>query len=142
VPPREAGLRFGVGERVGWLFDILPIPSARVLVVKDDPSTQRALIMRLTSHDIQTAGARSAGKAIRMTGSPGLTHVILDLNLSDGEGTAVLRHIRESSQSLKVVLLGAVREGPALEEALRLAPDARCTKPVDTLQLLAWLGAA
>jgi two-component system response regulator TctD len=114
--------------------------SARnVLIVEDDRFARELLTRVLGKLGFHVFPAGTLRDAIDLAGALHLTHVILDLNLPDGSGTALLRQMRGAGLPVKVAITTAVSSGDRFEEAISLAPDAHYTKPVDLLSLIAWL---
>ncbi|MEZ5315925.1 MAG: response regulator [Vicinamibacterales bacterium] len=72
-------------------------PRARILLVDDEPSIQRAVgpLLRSGGYDVLVAATGTDGLAMCAAHAPDL--VVLDLGLPDLEGTEVCRRIRERS---------------------------------------------
>ena len=110
----------------------------RVLVVEDDPSSRRALTSLLRLNGFETADAATQADAIRRLGeNPGC--VLLDLMLPDGNGSAVLDHIRRNRLPIRV----AITSGAANWESMlcESRPDAYFRKPLDFESIVRWLTA-
>ena len=112
-------------------------PAARILLVDDDVSIQRAVAPLLRSHgyhvDVVSTGveavAASAGDA-----APDL--IVLDLGLPDLEGTEVCRRMRAVTRAPIVIL--SARSGEAEKvAALDIGADDYVTKPFGPEELLA-----
>ena len=67
------------------------------------------------------------------------SHLILDLNLPDGLGTVILRHVRTKNLPVKVAVLSGTADASLLGEAADLRPDATFTKPPDWEALIGWI---
>jgi two-component system KDP operon response regulator KdpE len=111
-------------------------PQARILLVDDEPSIQRAVgpLLRSRGYDVDIAatGAEALQKvADRM---PDL--IVLDLGLPDLEGTEVCRRIRATSKVPIVVLSARGAEADKVN-ALDLGADDYVTKPFGPEELLA-----
>jgi DNA-binding NarL/FixJ family response regulator len=65
--------------------------------------------------------------------------VILDLNLPDGNGTELLRQIREANLPIKVAVTTGRTDRLLMAEVSQLQPDAFFTKPVDLRELICWI---
>ncbi len=65
--------------------------------------------------------------------------VILDLNLPDGLGTELLRHIRDENLPIKVAVTTGVADRLLMAEVSKLQPDAFFVKPVDLMELMSWM---
>src|SRR5262249_54252000 len=79
---------------------------ARILLVDDEPSIQRALtpLLRSRGYDVEVAGTGRDALRIATEHPPDL--IVLDLGLPDIEGTEVCRRVRQSS-ALPIIILSA-----------------------------------
>lgn len=112
---------------------------ACILVVEDDRASRSALmqLLRLTGFDPISAG--SIAEALDQL-ARGPRCLILDLMLPDGNGSALLRHIRENDLPIQVaVTTGAIEWEKMLHDS-PAPPDAIFPKPVDFHRLIDWLG--
>jgi len=110
----------------------------RVLVVEDDPSSRRALIALLQLKGFEATFADTVAKAMRqLEQNPGC--ILLDLMLPDGNGAAVLEHIRAHRLPIRVAVMTGASNWQALLDNGRLQPDALFTKPLDLNRLIEWL---
>jgi DNA-binding NarL/FixJ family response regulator len=112
----------------------MEMQSRHVLIVDDDGWTRYALTRLFRCRNVQAAGAATIGEALASL-ERGPCCVILDLNLPDGGGEAVLRAVRERGLSCRVVVCTVGADARRLEEVERLRPDAVLLKPVDVEQL-------
>ena len=110
----------------------------KVLVVEDHDDTRRALVSLLGRLGYQVVEAATVAQGIASV--DGQAVAILDLNLPDGVGTEVLKHIRSQNHHTKVVCVTASADPGMLKELAALGPDAVFKKPVDVAQLLNWIG--
>jgi CheY-like chemotaxis protein len=62
--------------------------------------------------------------------------VILDLMLPDGDGEAVLAHIRQNELPIRVAVTSGISDPERLRAIQKLEPEACFGKPVDLKQLL------
>jgi two-component system KDP operon response regulator KdpE len=109
---------------------------ARLLVVDDEPAMIRTLRTNLRGHGFQVETAETAADAVAAYDRRPPDLVLLDLNLPDGDGVAVVRHIREHSGTPIIVL--SVRGGERDKvNALDLGADDYMTKPFGIDELLA-----
>jgi DNA-binding NarL/FixJ family response regulator len=69
------------------------------------------------------------------------SHMILDMNLPDGLGTRVLRHVRTARLPIKVAVLSGSLDSGLIKEAESLGPDALFVKPPDWDAVLDWIAA-
>ena len=67
------------------------------------------------------------------------THVLLDMNLPDGVGTTILRHIRSNNLPIKVAVVSGSLDDQLIREAESLNPDRMFTKPTDWDVLTSWV---
>jgi two-component system, OmpR family, KDP operon response regulator KdpE len=110
--------------------------AARILLVDDEVSIQRALtpLLRSRGYDVEVAG--SGASALKAFGLRTPDLMVLDLGLPDLEGIEVCRRVRASSQ-LPILVLSA-RNGDADKvAALDLGADDYVTKPFSPDELLA-----
>jgi two-component system KDP operon response regulator KdpE len=110
--------------------------AARILLVDDDVSIQRALapLLRWRGYEVEVAGTGAAAIDASVDRAPDL--IVLDLGLPDLEGTEVCRRIRKDSK-VPIVILSA-RGGEADKvAALDLGADDYVTKPFGPDELLA-----
>jgi len=110
--------------------------AARILLVDDEVSIQRALapLLRSRGYDVEVAGSGTGAlKAIGLR-TPDL--MVLDLGLPDLEGVEVCRRVRAASR-VPILVLSA-RSGDADKvAALDLGADDYVTKPFSPEELLA-----
>src|SRR5688500_4187846 len=76
-----------------------PLLSHRVLIVDDNPALRSGMARLVGIQGDETLTAATVAQALSMLdGADGAaaaaTHLLLDLNLPDGDGTAVLREVR------------------------------------------------
>jgi two-component system KDP operon response regulator KdpE len=110
--------------------------TARILLVDDEVSIQRAVapLMRSRGYEVEVAGTGAEALTQFEQRSPDL--VVLDLGLPDLEGTEVCRRIRSTSAAPIIVL--SARGGEADKvSALDLGADDYVTKPFSPEELMA-----
>ena len=109
---------------------------ARLLVVDDEPAMVRTLRTNLRGHgfQVETAETGADAKATYDRRPPDL--VVLDLNLPDGDGFEVVRHIRERAGTPIIVLSARGGEEDKVT-ALDSGADDYMTKPFGIDELLA-----
>ncbi len=110
--------------------------AARILLVDDEVSIQRAVapLLRSRGYQVELAGTGADALARVRELSPDL--VVLDLGLPDIEGTEVCRRIRETS-TVPIVVLSARGSETDKVQALDLGADDYVTKPFGPEELLA-----
>lgn len=107
---------------------------ARILVV-DDHELGRKLIERVLEregHEVSAVASLSAAVTAVSCHTPAL--VVLDLHLSDGDGLALVRVLRDDPRTAAapIVACTAAVEEPERRRALRAGCDAYVAKPIDT----------
>ena len=104
--------------------------SRRVLVVDDETLIRWSLSERLRAdgHEILEAG--TVADAVTQV-DHGVDLVLLDYKLPDGDGLAVLRHVRETDPDTIVIMLTANKTIETVVEAMRAGASDYATKPFD-----------
>jgi CheY-like chemotaxis protein len=115
--------------------------SCRTLIVEDDADSREALskALRVYGYDASCAGTFFEAVA-KLT--PNTRWLILDLRLPDGDGSALLRYIRQHELPIKVAVVTGAEEDALLADTVLLKPDAFFTKPVDFADVATWLASA
>lgn len=114
---------------------------ATILVVEDDASLLRSLVMTLKAAGYAPVGVGSLAEARRMRAHYKPSAVLLDLGLPDGDGLDLISAIRADDWTPIVVL--TARDAEALKvRALDAGADDYVTKPFGLDELLARLRAA
>ena len=62
--------------------------------------------------------------------------ILLDLMLPDGEGSTVLRRVRDGGLPVKVTVTTASSDPDRLDQVRALRPDSLLKKPLDIFELL------
>jgi two-component system KDP operon response regulator KdpE len=109
---------------------------ARILLVDDEPSIQRAVIPLLKSRGYEVDSAGTGADALRSVSSHPPDLIVLDLGLPDIEGTEVCRRVREQS-TVPIIILSARGSEADKVAALDLGADDYVTKPFGPEELLA-----
>jgi len=104
----------------------------RILVVEDDDRVARGLVtaLRHAGYDVHRVGTVAA--AVR---APPVDVVLLDMGLPDGDGTEVLRRLRDSGTAVIAVTARGEERDRVL--GLRAGADDYVVKPFGTAELLA-----
>jgi len=89
-------------------------------------------------HGHEAMQAESVAEAMEQLAS-GPSHLLLDLNLPDGHGTAVLQHVRGQNLPIRVAVLSGTANPSLMAEAEALRPEAVFRKPPDWDGLIKWL---
>src|SRR5688572_2717796 len=74
-----------------------------VLIVEDDPVARKALKTIVEQAGYQTCAVETVADAL--TNLEGQECAIVDMNLPDGLGTCVLRHIRDEGHPMRTAVL-------------------------------------
>jgi DNA-binding response OmpR family regulator len=118
------------------LMNIATIPCT--LIVEDDPDTFEWVRRRIQRYGFEADWAQTLEEGLDKL-AVGHCCVILDLSLPDGNGAEIIRHIRTNHLPVKVAVVSGTSDPAMLAEAALLRPDAFFTKPVDAIELVAWL---
>ena len=112
----------------------------RILIVEDDPDSREPMqkALRLFGYNADCAGTFLEGVA-KLTADT--RWLVLDLRLPDGDGAALLRHIRQHELPINVAVVTGSADDSLLTQAVLLKPDAIFTKPVDFVDVAIWLAA-
>lgn len=113
----------------------------RVLVVDDEPQIRRFLKPSLAAQGYETIEAASGAEALARAADASPQVILLDLGLPDMDGIAVIRALREWTETPIVVLSVHSREGDKVA-ALDAGADDYVEKPFAMGELLARLRAA
>jgi two-component system KDP operon response regulator KdpE len=115
-------------------------PGALVLLVEDDPATQREVAAFLALNGFRVTAAGDVATALERWEAQRPDLVLLDLGLPDLDGSAVIRHVRRDAATPIVVLSARDRE-EAKVAALEQGADDFVTKPFGAAELVARLRA-
>ena len=114
----------------------------RILIADDHPMIRTAIEVLLRDTGLTIAGSATTGEeAMRALDEVKPDLLLLDLQMPEGSGMDVLRAVRASGRLLRVVLLTAGIEDPALMEAHALQVDGMVLKNSDPAYLLECLDA-
>ncbi len=111
-------------------------PTARILIVDDDPYFLRVLSRILTGENFQVKTAEGAVEAAQILQENSFDLVISDLRLPDGDGLSILQQIRKSGSEIPVVILTAYGEVDSYLEAMNAGATEYLNKPVKSEELL------
>ena len=109
-----------------------------VLIIDDDRSIRSGLAFLAEAHGHTPATAATVGEGLEKLGA-NPTHLLLDLNLPDGTGTAVLRHVRAANLPVRVAVVSGSGDAELMAEVDALRPDAVFPKPPDLDALIDWI---
>jgi len=118
-----------------------PRPSAKILIVDDEPQIRKFLRISLGAYGYETVEAGSGDEAVTKAALEKVDLVILDLGLPDVDGHDVIERIREWSEIPIIVL--SVRAGDTEKvRALDGGAADYLTKPFSIAELMARVRAA
>lgn len=112
------------------------VRNLRVLVVEDDPSSRRALTSLLKLNGFHATDVATGAEAIACLSEQPLC-VLLDLMLPDGNGSAVLDHIRRHRLPIRVAVTSGAADWESMLQESR--PDAYFRKPLEFDKIVRWL---
>ncbi|MDH3725680.1 MAG: response regulator [Thermoleophilia bacterium] len=127
-------LAHGVEELIAVVADVAAggEPAATILVVDDDPTVRHLLEATLAArgHEVRCAGSVEAATQLL---EPGVSAIVLDLFLSDGDGRRFLLDLRSQPAfaRLPVIMISARGTDLARAECRALGADAFIDKPFD-----------
>ncbi len=117
------------------------MPSARLLLVEDEPGLQLTLSDRLTAEGYQVEPAADGDTAIRRASGEPFDIIILDVMLPGRDGFEVARTLRQQGVRTPILMLTARTQVVDRVVGLKLGADDYLTQPFDTMELLARLEA-
>lgn len=108
-----------------------------VLVVEDDSTLVHAILRNLAvrGYTARPAGSVAEGVSYLLAGLPSL--VLLDIDLPDGSGWEVVRHLRSTGGGdVPVIVMSALRPNPRLVAELGCVAMLEKPFPMETLMRL------
>jgi two-component system OmpR family response regulator len=109
-------------------------PSARILVVDDDPGIREVLCDYLGQHGYRATSAASAAEMDRALAADAIDLIVLDLMMPGEDGLSVVRRLAGAPP---VVMLSAMGEETDRIVGLELGADDYLAKPCNPRELLA-----
>ncbi len=116
-----------------------------ILAIDDDPVVGKVLkvTLGLAGHEVQVVTDLS--EAYDALGDSRYDLILLDLNLPDGSGFDLLRHVRETlNRPTPVIVLSGLKQEHNVVRGLELGADDYVTKPFSPREVAArverWLG--
>ena len=110
-------------------------PTARILVVDDDPGIREVLCDYLNLHGYQTLGVGSAAEMDQALATTPPDAIVLDLMMPGEDGLSVVRRL--SGKGPPIVMLSAMGEDTDRIVGLELGADDYLAKPCNPRELLA-----
>jgi two-component system alkaline phosphatase synthesis response regulator PhoP len=117
------------------------MPSARLLLVEDEPGLQLTLSDRLAAEGYSVETAGDGDTAIRRGAGEPFDLIVLDVMLPGRDGFEVARTLRQQGIATPILMLTARTLVLDKVVGLKLGADDYLTKPFDTSELLARLEA-
>jgi two-component system alkaline phosphatase synthesis response regulator PhoP len=117
------------------------LPSARLLLVEDEPGLQLALSDRLVAEGYRVETADDGNKAIERATAEPFDVIILDVMLPGRDGFDVARTVRQQGVRTPILMLTARGQVVDRVVGLKLGADDYLTKPFEMIELLARLEA-
>lgn len=114
----------------------------RVLVIEDDKSLRRTLVMTLKAEGYLADEAGSVASARSRLAEQSIDAILLDLGLPDQDGMSLLRDLRDRGNLTPTIVLTARNDEDSKVRALDLGADDYVTKPFGVAELLARLRSA
>jgi two-component system OmpR family response regulator len=111
-------------------------PSARLLVVEDEPTILELLSGSLRLAGFEVVTAASGAEAVRVAAASRPDLVLLDVMLPDGDGFEALRRIRGGGSEVPVIFLTARDRVPDRVKGFDMGGDDYVTKPFSLEELL------
>lgn len=138
--PSEAGLPEDAGS--GGLEELpgFRLSPLKVLYIEDNPASLRLVqrvLARAGGYHLMVARCASSGMELARTGRPDV--VLVDINLPDADGYAVLRALRTSSfgKGMPVIALTAMAMEDDVKQGQQAGFDDYLTKPIKLNELVA-----
>jgi DNA-binding response OmpR family regulator len=118
------------------------MPSARVLVVDDDPVIQKLLKVNFEMEGYEVLSASDGAEGLDQARSGKPQVIILDVMMPKMNGLEVLAALKadDGLKNIPVILLSAKAQAGDVQAGLDKGADAYVTKPFDPLDLLERVG--
>jgi two-component system alkaline phosphatase synthesis response regulator PhoP len=113
------------------------MPTARLLLVEDEPGLQLALSDRLIAEGYRVEAAGDGHTAVQRATSEPFDVIILDVMLPGRDGFDVARTVRQQGVQTPILMLTARGQVVDRVVGLKLGADDYLTKPFETIELLA-----
>ncbi len=113
----------------------MKVPTARILVIDDDPAVVDTLVTLLgeDGYGVSSAVTSDEGLKLFILSHPDL--VLLDIALPGMNGIEMLKRIRSIAPTARVVMVSGVTDPARAREALELGALAWVDKPFDLAYL-------
>jgi DNA-binding NtrC family response regulator len=110
--------------------------AAKVLVVDDEAGMRKSLAIMLRRDGYAVTEASGGTEAVDQLGREVFDLVVADLNMDDLSGLEVLRHVRQTSPDVEVILMTAFGTIESAVEAMKLGAFDFITKPFQAEEIL------
>ncbi len=110
------------------------MPSAKILVVEDDPDIRTVLMDQLSLDGYDAIGASTGREALDLLDAHTPDLIILDLKLPDIDGILICQQIRKKS-NVPIIIVSARDSLPDKIRGLEVGADDYVTKPFEYLEL-------
>jgi CheY-like chemotaxis protein len=138
----DASLRLLSGSGIRPAVDPAAAPPGTrfpvVLVVEDDPSSAKILSKMLPEEGFEVIHSPTVADAMLYIDVPPAA-VLLDLNLPDGNGLAILRAIDDHGLPSRVAIMTGSADEATMAEVARLKPERVYIRPINYKALVEWL---
>ena len=108
-----------------------------ILIIEDDPSILRGLVMNLGFEGYSLLTARDGSEGLRLAHESHPDLIVLDIMLPKRDGFDVIRELRRADAHVPIVVLSARSEEADKLLGLSLGADDYVTKPFSLPELLA-----
>jgi DNA-binding response OmpR family regulator len=116
-------------EARGW--------NLRILIIEDEPKIARSLVQGFEAEHFAVDLAEDGEKGLQLATEIRYDGIVLDLNLPRIDGLTLLRKIRQSGSSTRVLILSGRREVTDRVAGLQAGADDYLIKPFSFQELLA-----
>jgi two-component system alkaline phosphatase synthesis response regulator PhoP len=113
------------------------MPTARVLLVEDEPGLQLALTDRLAAEGYRVETAGDGNAAVQRATTEPFDVIVLDVMLPGRDGFDVARTVRQQGVQTPILMLTARTQVVDRVVGLKLGADDYLTKPFEMMELLA-----
>jgi two-component system alkaline phosphatase synthesis response regulator PhoP len=113
------------------------MPTARVLLVEDEPGLQLALTDRLVAEGYRVETAADGHTAVQRASGEPFDVIILDVMLPGRDGFDVAKTVRQNGVQTPILMLTARTQVVDRVVGLKLGADDYLTKPFEMVELLA-----
>ncbi|MCB1960047.1 MAG: response regulator transcription factor [Rhodocyclaceae bacterium] len=113
-----------------------PAPPPSVLVIDDDPTFNRILCRTLAHRGLASIGATEPADALSQMRQHRPEHVVLDLNLGNASGLALIEPLLALRPDARIVVLTGYASITTAVDAIKLGAHQYLAKPADAEAIL------